>query len=189
MCISEALQLRVKDIDFAHRAIVIREAKGFKDRVVMLPNTLTDLLREQLAHARSVWSGDNVIARPGVFLPHALEKKYPNAGKTLAWFWVFPQAHVSVDPRTGVERRHHLYDQTFQREFNRALCCRADCQARHATHATPFLRNQSAAIRLRHSDGAGIARPFERQYNYDLYPRAKRGRPRRDQPTGSAVII
>lgn len=77
MRINEALQLRVKDIDFAHKAIVIREAKGFKDRVVMLPNTLTKPLRAQLAHARAVWTADNAVSRPGVFMPHALEKNIP----------------------------------------------------------------------------------------------------------------
>ena len=143
MRINEALQLRVKDIDFAHKAIVIREAKGFKDRVVMLPNTLTEPLRAQLAHARAVWTADNAVSRPGVFMPHALEKKYPNAGKTLAWFWVFPQAHVSVDPRSGIERRHHLYDQTFQREFKRALVA-----AEIVKPATPHTLRHSFATNL-----------------------------------------
>jgi len=143
MRINEALQLRVKDIDFAHHAIVIREAKGFKDRVVMLPNTLAEPLREQLAHARALWAADNAISRPGVFLPHALEKKYPNAGKTLAWFWVFPQANVSVDPRSGIERRHHLYDQTFQREFKRALIA-----TEIAKPATPHTLRHSFATNL-----------------------------------------
>jgi integron integrase len=143
MRINEALQLRVKDIDFAHRAIVIREAKGFKDRVVMLPSTLEEPLRAQLAHARAVWTRDNAVSCAGVFLPHALEKKYPNAGKTLAWFWVFPQAEVSVDPHSGIERRHHLYDQTFQREFKRALVA-----AQIAKPATPHTLRHSFATNL-----------------------------------------
>ncbi len=143
MRISEALQLRVKDIDFAHHAIVVREAKGFKDRVVMLPTTLVEPLREQLAHARAVWTADHARSRPAVYLPHALEKKYPNAGKTLAWFWVFPQADLSIDPRSGIERRHHLYDQTFQREFKRALVA-----AEIAKPATPHTLRHSFATNL-----------------------------------------
>jgi integron integrase len=121
MRITEALQLRVKDVDFDHRGIVIREGKGFKDRVVMLPELLAAPLKEQLAHARACWAQDQVDERPGVYMPHALEKKYPKAGTSWAWFWVFPQASVSEDPRSGIVRRHHLYDQTFQRDFKRAV--------------------------------------------------------------------
>lgn len=143
MRINEALQLRVKDIDFAHRAIIVREAKGFKDRVVMLPNSLADALREQLLHAREVWTADSAAARPAVYMPNALDKKYPNAGKTWPWFWVFPQADVSVDPRTGILRRHHVYDQTFQREFKRAVLA-----AEIAKPATPHTLRHSFATAL-----------------------------------------
>ncbi len=121
MRITEALQLRVKDVDFDHHGIVIREGKGFKDRVVMLPDSLVAPLKQQLAHSRAVWAQDHVDKRPGVFMPHALAKKYPNAGSSWAWFWVFPQSSVSEDPRTGIVRRHHLYDQTFRRDFRLAV--------------------------------------------------------------------
>ncbi|MCA3024593.1 MAG: integron integrase [Rhodocyclaceae bacterium] len=119
--ITEALQLRVKDIDFAHRVIIVREGKGFKDRVVMLPDTLVAPLTQQLAHARACWGQDQADKRPGVFMPHALERKYPGAATSWGWFWVFPQSRVSTDPRSGEVRRHHLYDQTFQRDFKRAV--------------------------------------------------------------------
>ena len=121
MRITEGIQLRVKDVDFDHRAIVIREGKGFKDRVVMLPETLTESLKQQIANARAIWSQDVAAGKAGVFMPHALEKKYPKAGQGWAWFWVFPQAGHSTDPRSGVVRRHHMYDQTFQRDFKRAV--------------------------------------------------------------------
>jgi len=121
MRITEALQLRVKDVDFAHRAIVIREGKGFKDRVVMLPDALVAPLTQQLAHARACWAQDQAEKRPGVFMPHALAKKYPAAATSWGWLWVFPQSRVSTNPRSGEERRHHLYDQTFQRDFKRAV--------------------------------------------------------------------
>lgn len=119
--ITEALQLRVKDLDFGQRAIFVREGKGGKDRVVMLPQALLADLRAQLAHGRLVWSADVAAGQAGVELPHALERKYPRAGASWVWFWVFPQDRLSVDPRSGVIRRHHLYDQTFQRAFKRAV--------------------------------------------------------------------
>lgn len=118
--ITEALQLRVKDVDFANHAIFVRAGKGGKDRVVMLPQSLVPALRRQLAQARLVWTGDVEAGRAGVELPDALERKYPRAGRSWNWFWVFPQDHHSTDPRSGVVRRHHLYDQTFQRAFKRA---------------------------------------------------------------------
>lgn len=120
MRITEALQLRVKDLDFDHGAVIVREGKGGKDRVVMLPQSLAQGLRWQLNAARSIWMQDQEAGRGGVFMPDALERKYPRAGASWVWFWVFPQADHSTDPQSGVVRRHHLYDQTFQRAFKRA---------------------------------------------------------------------
>jgi len=120
MRITEGLHLRVKDVDFSHGAIIVREGKGAKDRVVMLPKSLEPGLREQLAKAHAVWLQDQQEQRGGVEMPDALDRKYPRAGSTWAWFWVFPQDHHSVDPRSGIVRRHHMYDQTFQRAFKRA---------------------------------------------------------------------
>jgi len=119
--ITEALQLRVKDLDFGHRAVIVREGKGAKDRVVMLPQRLVPALREQLGRVRAVWAADVEAGTAGVEMPHALDRKYPRMGASWAWFWVFPQDHHSTDPRSGVIRRHHLYDQTFQRAFKRAV--------------------------------------------------------------------
>jgi len=121
MRINEALQLRVKDIDYGHRAIVVRHGKGGKDRVVMLPLSLEAGLRLQMTHARALWDADQAAGRSGVFMPYALERKYPRAGASWSWFWVFPQATHSTDPQSGVVRRHHLYDQTFQRAFKKAV--------------------------------------------------------------------
>jgi integron integrase len=127
----EALRLRVKDIEFDRRAIVVREGKGGKDRVVMLPAALEGPLRAQLAQAHQLWAADRSAGVAGVQVPFALERKYPRAAVSWAWFWVFPQATLSVDPRSRplgdggrsqapVTRRHHLYEQTFQRAFKRA---------------------------------------------------------------------
>lgn len=121
MRILEALRLRTKDLDFEHGAIVVREAKGGKDRVVMLPATLRDRLRAQLQQAHTVWAQDRADGVPGVDLPHALATKYPRAPDSWAWFWVFPQATLATDPRSGVQRRHHVYDQSFRRALARAL--------------------------------------------------------------------
>ena len=117
----EGLRLRTKDIDFGRRAIVVREGKGGKDRVVMLPAALEGPLREQLGAAHRLWSQDRAQEVPGVQLPGALQRKYPRAGLSWAWFWVFPQATLSVDPRSGAQRRHHALEQPFQRAFRAAV--------------------------------------------------------------------
>jgi integron integrase len=121
MRITEGLQLRVKDVDFGRRTIIVREGKGGKDRAVMLPDRLVPGLQEQLARSRVLWEADQAAGRGGVFMPDALDRKYPRAGAAWTWFWVFPQDSHSVDPRSGVVRRHHMYDQTFQRAFKRAV--------------------------------------------------------------------
>ena len=120
--IEEALQLRVKDVDFANQAVFVRAGKGGKDRIVMLPRSLSQPLRQHLAESsRALCTADVASGQAGVQLPDALERKYPRAGSSWAWFWVFPQQRLSVDPRSGVIRRHHLYAETFQRAFKRAV--------------------------------------------------------------------
>jgi site-specific recombinase XerD len=88
MRLMEGLRLRVKDVDFERQVIVVREGKGRKDRVVMLPRSLEPDLRAQLAQARSQWLHDHRSGVVGVQAPHALERKYPNVGQTWGWFWV-----------------------------------------------------------------------------------------------------
>ena len=143
MRILEAARLRVKDVDFAHRALVVREGKGFKDRVVMLPASLVDSLREQMSRARVLWTDDARSGSAGVHMPHALERKYPRAGSSWTWFWVFPRLDLSVDPCSGIRRRHHLLEQTFQRGFKRALE-----HAGIAKPATPHTLRHSFATHL-----------------------------------------
>lgn len=116
----EALRLRVKDMDFERREIVVRDGKGGKDRRVMLPDSLVLPLKEQLAHARLIWSQDRQISLPGVFMPDALDRKYPRAGTQWAWFWVWPASELSIDPRSNIRRRHHLYEQRLQRAIKQA---------------------------------------------------------------------
>lgn len=143
MRINEGLQLRVKDIDFERGAIIVREGKGGKDRAVMLPQKLVPGLRDQLVHARVLWQADRDSGCSGVFMPDALERKYPRAGESWTWFWVFPQDSQSIDPRSGVVRRHHAYDQTFQRAFKRALL-----RAGIAKPATPHTLRHSFATHV-----------------------------------------
>jgi integron integrase len=122
MRIAEALRLRVKDLDFSHRTIIVREGKGGKDRALMLPEALRRPLRDQLMRANALWRRDRQAERAGVWMPDALDRKYPRAGQTWAWHWVFPQAGaLTIDPRSGLERRHHLPDQRFQRAFRKAV--------------------------------------------------------------------
>lgn len=121
MRMMEALRLRIKDVDFDKQVIVVREAKGNKDRVVMLPSSLEADLRGQLAASRSVWEQDRRSGKAGVDVPHALEKKYPKVGQTWGWFWMFPSPNLSTDPRSGEIRRHHLYEDRLQRAIKRAV--------------------------------------------------------------------
>ena len=107
MRLAEGLSLRVKDVDFDRKVIIVRSGKGDKDRVVMLPHSLIPLLLTQLGKSRSLWAADRASGHSGVFMPHALEAKYPRAGQSWAWHWVFPSPTLSIDPRSGVERRHH----------------------------------------------------------------------------------
>ena len=116
----EALRLRVKDIDFERREIVVRDGKGGKDRRVMLPDSLDAPLKVQLAHGRLIWSQDREHSLPGVFMPDALDRKYPKGGTQWPWFWVWPAPDLSFDPRSGIKRRHHLYEQRLQRAIKQA---------------------------------------------------------------------
>jgi integron integrase len=121
MRLMEGMRLRIKDVDFDRHVIIVREAKGNKDRVVMLPRSLVPALRLQMLSARAQWEADRQAQRGGVETPHALEQKYPKVGYTWAWFWMFPSPTLSIDPRSGVQRRHHLYEDRLQRALKRAV--------------------------------------------------------------------
>ena len=121
MRLMEGMRLRIKDVDFERLVIIVRDAKGGKDRVVMLPRSLVAALRKQMYAARGQWEADRQSQRGGVEVPHALGVKYPKVGHTWAWFWMFPSPTLSVDPRSGVERRHHLYEDRVQRALKVAV--------------------------------------------------------------------
>jgi integron integrase len=116
----EGLRLRVKDLDFDRGQIVVREGKGDKDRIVMLPASLREPLRLHLARVRVLWESDRAVGLPGVWMPDALDRKYPEAGKEWVWMWVFPAKRLAVDPRTGIQRRHHAHETVIQRAVKAA---------------------------------------------------------------------
>lgn len=116
----EAVRLRIKDVDFDYGQLIIRAGKGDKDRVTVLPDSLREPLKKQFELARRYYELDRQEASPGVELPHAIERKYPNAGKEWPWFWVFPAKNRSTDPRTQIVRRHHVYEKTLQRSIKQA---------------------------------------------------------------------
>jgi integron integrase len=119
--VMEGLQLRVHDLDFDRRQVMVRDGKGMKDRTTVFPETLVGPLREHLDRVQLVWEGDRRGEIPGVELPYALAHKYPHAGTEWGWQWVFPSAELSVDPRSGIRRRHHLYETTVQRAMRSAV--------------------------------------------------------------------
>jgi integron integrase len=117
----EALRLRVQDVDFKRREVLVRNGKGFKDRVTMLPEKLAGRLQSHLATVRLLHEKDLAEGFGEVHLPYALDRKYPNAGASWGWQYVFPSGNRSLDPRTGKTRRHHLDEQTIQRAVKQAV--------------------------------------------------------------------
>ena len=119
--VSEVARLRVQDIELDRGFIVIREAKGLKSRQTLLPNSLRERLERQKEFVRIQHARDLADGYGSVYLPYALAKKYPNASREPGWQYLFPASQVSVDPRTGELRRHHLTEQTFQRAVRLAI--------------------------------------------------------------------
>ncbi len=120
MRLMEGVRLRVKDMDLEQREVVVRHGKGGRDRVTVLPEALVGPLRDHLVRVREWFLEDRARGVAGVELPHAYGRKNPNAGKLWGWQWVFPATELSVDPRTGIRRRQHIYEQGLQRAISRA---------------------------------------------------------------------
>jgi len=121
MRMNELLRLRVQDIDFDHRLIVVHAAKGDKDRTTLLPELLVGSLQQHLQAVKSLHEQDLREGFGAVWLPDALARKYPNAAKEWPWQFVFPSAQLSRDPESGLLRRHHVYDKTLQAAMKRAV--------------------------------------------------------------------
>lgn len=117
----ESVRLRVKDLDFAHRAIIVRDGKGHKDRVTTLPDELVVPLERHLAGRCTEWERDRVLGHGTVHLPYALGKKYANAASEWGWQYVFASQRVSTDPRSGARQRHHADGSRVQKAVKRAV--------------------------------------------------------------------
>src|SRR5205823_6498320 len=117
----EAVRLRVKDIDFFRDEIIIRDAKGEKNRVTMLPRSLKHRLKLQIDAVQKLHKEDLRKGGGDVYLPYALDRKYRSAPKDFVWQYVFPAAKLSIDPRSGKTRRHHISEQSVQRAVKTAL--------------------------------------------------------------------
>ena len=119
--VMEGLRLRVKDVEFARHEVIVREGKGFKDRVTMLPAALEQPLKTYLQRVQAVHAADLAAGRGEVCLPNALGRKYPNAGREWGWQYAFPSRNLSVDPRSGSTRRHHVDEKGLQRAMKQAV--------------------------------------------------------------------
>ena len=142
----ECARLRVKDIDFDRKEITVRDGKGRKDRVTVLPGRVSDRLRSHLEKVYRVHQQDLAEGAGSVLMPDALARKFPNASREWGWQWVFPAARLYVDPDTGERRRHHLHETVLQRAFKDAV--RASRITKPATCHT--LRHSFATHMLEH---------------------------------------
>jgi len=139
----ECVRLRVKDVDFARRQIIVRDGKGMKDRVTMLPEGVVSELQEHLRYVKQLHQADIEKGVGFVYLPNALERKYPNANREWIWQYIFPSQQLSVDPRTGKVRRHHVDPSGLQKAV-RAAALSADIKK----HVTPHVFRHSFATHL-----------------------------------------
>jgi integron integrase len=140
----ECLQLRVQDVDFACNEILVRDGKGGKDRVTMLPKSLKEPLEEHLRRVKAVHEKDLAEGWGRVPLPDALDRKYPNASREWRWQWVFPQEHRWTNPKTGERGRHHVDESILQKAFKQAvekavLTKRATCHTLRHSFATHLI--------------------------------------------------
>lgn len=119
--LQECLTLRIKDIDLEQNIVIIRAGKGDKDRRTVLPEKLKDNLIRHLSEVKEIFDNDRKQNLNGVYLPGALERKYPNAGKEWGWFWLLPSKSLSVDPRANTVRRHHIHPASIQKAFKTAV--------------------------------------------------------------------
>ena len=142
----ECIRLRVKDVDFEYRQITVRDGKGNKDRVTMLPESSVGPLRNHLERVKALHEQDLAAGCGDIYLPFALERKYKQAGKEWGWQYVFPAAKRSIDPLSGIERRHHVDEKVLQRAVNLAVRAAritkpATCHTFRHSFATHLLTN------------------------------------------------
>lgn len=146
MRLMECVRLRVKDLDFEASQIVVREGKGFKDRVTILPESVKPVLQTHLERVKLLHQQDLSQGGGTVYLPYALERKYPNANREWGWQYVFPAARLSRDPRSKAVQRHHVNEQGLQRAVKDAVRLAgihkpASCHSLRHSFATRLLEN------------------------------------------------
>ena len=156
MRLMEAVRLRVKDVELTRREIVVRDSKGGKNRITMLPDSLLEAMHRQLAIRREWHDEDIRTGKANVWLPDALAMKYPNALQEWGWQYVFAARKYSIDPRSQVERRHHVDEKQVQRYVKKAALAGRYYQANIASYTTPQLRHTYFAGWLRYPHSAGI---------------------------------
>ena len=139
----ELLRLRIHHLDFDRGRVQVFAGKGDKDRVTVLPERLVPELKTHFLRLQELWRADRVAGVPGVWLPEGLNKKYPKAGVSWQWQWVFPSRELGLDPATGIRRRHHVSDNFFQQALKRA----AD-KAALSKRVTPHVLRHSFATHL-----------------------------------------
>jgi integron integrase len=144
--LTEGLQLRVKDVDFSGQQLSIRDSKGMESRVTMLPANVGKQLQEHLQAVKRLHQQDLQKGYGSVYLPFALERKYPNAGREWVWQYVFPSDRLSSDPRTSKVRRHHLHESGLQKALKQAVRLakiekRVSCHTFRHSFATHLLQN------------------------------------------------
>jgi integron integrase len=132
--LSELVRLRVQDVDVGRGTITVRCGKGDKDRCTVLPKSLQGEVAKQIERARETWKGDRDAGCAGVYLPGALARKFRNAAESFEWFWLFPAKQLSVDPESGIRRRHHLHGKVYNDAISRAAGA-AGIEKRVTSHA------------------------------------------------------
>ena len=177
----ECLRLRIKDIDFGYNRITVRDTKGLRDRVALLPQRLQQPLRGQIAHVKELHR--QYLARGGgkVYLPFALERKYPNAARDLMWQYLFPAAKPSLDPRSGDLRRHHVSEENLQNAVKLAIRGAgirkpASCHTFRHSFATHLLKAGTTSVAFKN------CWTQKRRYHNDLYARFESSRRPHPEP-------